>query len=341
MKLFARLSTVSLILIPIICSFDANAQVSNEITRSANYTPIEMRASPELQSILSDAVSEVVNSYPNGGFKMDDIAATLIDLRDPRNIRWANIAGDRRIYPASVVKMFYMAALQQQLQDNKAKLTKELERGLRDMIVDSSNEATQYILDVLTETSSGAELPQKEFEIWQAKRNRVNRYFSSLGYSNINVNQKTFCEDAYGIEQQSRNYKGENRNMLNTNATARLLAEIALRRFVSPERSDLMLGLLKRDPYKSSKDNDDQSTGFTGKAIVDGKLEGVRLWSKAGWTSKSRHDAAYVETSDGQKFVLVIFTENHANDREPIPSIAFRVMNGMKGAVTNARASLQ
>jgi hypothetical protein len=38
--------------------------------------------------------------------------------------------------------------------------------------------------------------------------------------------------------------------------------------------------------------------------------------------------------------VLVIFTENHANDREPIPSIAFRVMNGMKGAVTNARASL-
>ena len=74
--------------------------------------------------------------------------------------------------------------------------------------------------------------------------------------------------------------------------------------------------------------------------MVDGKLEGVRLWSKAGWTSKSRHDAAYVETPDGQKFVLVIFTENHANDREPIPSIAFRVMNGMKGAVTNARASL-
>ena len=94
------------------------------------------------------------------------------------------------------------------------------------MIVDSSNEATQYILDVLTDTSSGAEMPQKEFEEWQYKRNRVNRYFSSMGYTNINVNQKTFCEDAYGIEQQSRKYKGQNRNMLTTNATARLLAEI-------------------------------------------------------------------------------------------------------------------
>jgi len=337
MKLFARLSTVSSVLILVLCSFDATAQISNEIGRSANYAPVELKASAELQSIISGAVTEVVSSYPNGGFKMDDIAATLIDLRDPKNIHWANVNGDRKIYPASVVKMFYMAALQQQLQDNKVKLTKELERGLRDMIVDSSNEATQYILDVLTETSSGAELPQKEFEIWQNKRNRVNRYFSSLGYSNINVNQKTFCEDAYGIEQQSRNYKGENRNMLNTNATARLLADIALRRFVSPERSDLMLGLLKRDPYKPSKDNDDQSTGFTGKAIVDGKLEGVRLWSKAGWTSKSRHDAAYIETPDGQKFVLVIFTENHANDREPIPSIALRVINGMKGIGLSAR----
>ena len=336
MKCFARLSTVSLIVTLALCGFDASAQVSNEIIRSANYTPLEMKSSPELQSILSGAVKEVVGSYPSGGFKMDDIAATLIDLHDPKNIRWANIGGDRKIYPASVVKMFYMAALQQQLQDNKVKLTKELERGLRDMIVDSSNEATQYILDVLTETSSGAELPQKEFEIWQAKRNRVNRYFSSLGYSNININQKTFCEDAYGIEQQSRNYKGENRNMLNTNATARLLAEIALRRFVSPERSDLMLDLLKRDPYKPSKDNDDQSTGFSGKAIVDGKLEGIRLWSKAGWTSKSRHDAAYIETPDGRKFVLVIFTENHANDRGAIPAIALKVMNGMKETASHA-----
>ena len=329
-RLFAALSVS-------ICVFGVSgAHAQNEIVRPVNYGPIDMGASPELQSILSRSVSEVIGSYPDGKFKPDEIAATLIDVRDPKNIRWANVNGDRKLYPASVVKMFYMAALQQQLQDNKVKLTKELERGQRDMIVDSSNEATQYLLDVLTETSSGAELPQKEFDIWQHKRNRVNRYFSSLGYSNINVNQKTFCEDAYGIEQQSRNYKGENRNMLTTNATARLLAEIALRRFVTPGRSELMLGLLRRDPYKATKGTDDQSTGFAGKAIADGKLEGIRLWSKAGWTSRSRHDAAYIETPDGLKFVLVVFTENHANEREAIPSIALRVINGMKGAATHA-----
>jgi beta-lactamase class A len=335
MKQFVRLSAIVFVSIFVLDALDARAQT--EIVRPANYSPIKMGTSPELQSILSRSINQVINSYADGSFKSEDIAATLIDLRDPNNIRWANVGGDRKIYPASVVKMFYMAALEQQIQDKKVTLTKELERGLRDMIVVSSNEATQYILDVLTETASGAELPSKEFDVWQNKRNRVNRFFSSLGFSNINVNQKTFCEDAYGIEQQSRNYKGENRNMLTTNATARLLSEIALRRFVSPERSEAMLALMKRDPYTPSKDQDDQSTGFSGKALIDGKLDGVRLWSKAGWTSKSRHDAAYIETPDGSKFVLVIFTENHANDREPIPAIALKVINAMKGMGLSAR----
>jgi hypothetical protein len=32
------------------------------------------------------------------------------------------------------------------------------------------------------------------------------------------------------------------------------------------------------------------------------------------------------------KYVIVVFTENHANEREPIPQIAVRVMKGMKEA---------
>ena len=92
------------------------------------------------------------------------MAITLIDLRDPNALKQASFRGNERIYPASVVKLFYLVALHQQLQNGKAKLTPELERGMRDMIVDSSNEATQYILDVITDTSSGAELPPKEFQ---------------------------------------------------------------------------------------------------------------------------------------------------------------------------------
>ena len=303
---------------------------NREIIRPADYASPSFTNSDDLQKILADSVNEVLASYPAGGFKSEDIAATLIDIRDSSNMRIANVTGEKAIYPASVVKMFYMAALHRQMEDGKVVLTKELERGLRDMIVDSSNEATQYILDVLTDTSSGSELPQKQFDEWQYKRNRVNRFFTSMGYTNINVNQKTFCEDAYGIEQQSRGYKGKNRNMLTTNATARLLAEIALRRFVSVERSNAMLDLMKRDPFTESKDPNSQATAFTGKALIDGKFTGAKLWSKAGWVSRERHDAAYIETPDGLKFVLVVFTANHANDRGAIPAIAGKVINALK-----------
>jgi beta-lactamase class A len=162
---------------------------------------------------------------------------------------------------------------------------------------------------------------------WQEKRNAVNRYFASLGYTNINVNQKTFCEDAYGRENFGRGPNGENRNKLTTNATARLLAEIATRRIVSPARADKMLELLKRDFLGKSGDADDQGRGFTGIALKD--YEGARLWSKAGWTSKVRHDAAYIELPSGARFVVVTFTEGHSNDRDIIPTVAEVVLKRM------------
>jgi beta-lactamase class A len=320
----------------VVCFFavSSNAQKKRAVKTNAAkvaeqvpYQTVTMESSAELQTILNAAVGETVNAFAPKKMEFDYVAATLIDLRDPNNLKTANVRGDEKIYPASVVKLFYMVALEQWLADGKIKLTPELERGLRDMIVDSSNEATQYILDVLTDTSSGGEMMPKEFEIWSYKRNAVNRYFQSLGYERINVNQKTFCEDAYGREQQFRKYKGENRNMLNTNATARLLAEIVLGRAVNAERSKIMMDLLKREPFAETKNNDDQAHAFTGIALVNKKLTGAKLWSKAGWTSTTRHDAAYIETPDGQKFILVVFTEKMANERDIIPSIAGKILD--------------
>ncbi len=307
-----------------------NMSKSGEITAPRGYKPPQTENSPQLQRALDEIVATTLKELSAKGYKPEELAVTLIDLRDPQRLATANVRGEQKIYPASVVKLFYLAALERQLEAGKITDTKELRRGERDMIVDSSNEATQYILDVITDTSSGAELPKNLFDIWQYKRNRVNRYFSSLGYRNINVNQKPFCEDAYGVEQQTRNYHGENRNMLTTNATARLLAEIVLGRVAGSAGTSKMLGLLKRDPFAPPKGDDDQAHDFTGRILIERKMSDARLWSKAGWTSKTRHDAAYIETADGLKFVLVIFTENHATEKEVIPMIAGRVIDTLR-----------
>lgn len=281
-----------------------------------------------LQSLVDESARATLAKFADKKLEEKQLSITLIDLRDPEHPAKASFRGNERVYPASVVKLFYLVAAHRWLEDKKIEDTPELRRALKDMIVDSSNEATQYIVDVVTHTTGGYELPPEEMDDWQQKRNAVDRYFASLGYINLTVKQKTFCEDAYGRERISLGANRENRNKLTTDATARLLMEIVTRKAVTPERSVQMMELLRRDYSGASKDNDDQGHGFTGMALQG--VEGVRLWSKAGWTSTTRHDAAYLELPDGSKFVLVTFTTDHATDREIIPTVARLVLDGIK-----------
>src|SRR3989442_2115423 len=289
---------------------------------------VDNSRSGSLQDLVNEAAHTALTKFADKKLTEYQLSITLIDLRDPQHPTMASFRGNERVYPASVVKLFYLVAVHRWLEDKKIQETDELKRAVRDMIVVSSNEATQYIVDVLTHTTGGYELPAKEMEEWQNQRNAVNRYYSSLGFTNINVNQKTFCEDAYGREKVSRGPNGENRNKLTTDATARLLSEIVTRKAVTPERSAEMMELLKRDYAGTSKDPDDQAHGFTGITLQG--IEGVRLWSKAGWTSTTRHDAAYLEFPDATRFVLVTFTTDHANERDIIPTVARVVIDGLK-----------
>jgi beta-lactamase class A len=281
-----------------------------------------------LQNLVDRAAKTTLERFADKKLQESELSITLIELRDAKRPVTASFRGNERVYPASVVKLFYLVATHRWLEDKKIEQTPELTRAVRDMIVDSSNEATQYVVDVLTHTTAGYELPPKEMEAWQYQRNAVNRYLSSLGYTNINVNQKTFCEDAYGRERVSRGPNGENRNKLTTDATARLMMEIVTGKAANPVRTAAMMELLKRDYTNQSTDPDDQGKGFTGIALQG--REGFRLWSKAGWTSTTRHDVAYVEMPDGGKFVLATFTTGHSADREIIPTVARVVIEGLK-----------
>jgi beta-lactamase class A len=284
--------------------------------------------SRNLQTLVDETAKATLARFADKKLDERQLSITLIDLRDPQHPVTASFRGNERIYPASVVKLFFLAAAHRWLEDKKIEDTSELRRALKDMIVDSSNEATQYIVDVLSRSTSGYELPPEEMKKWQYRRDAVNRYFTSLGYTNINTNQKTFCEDAYGREKISRGPNGENRNKLTTDATARLMMEIATGKSVTRARSALMMDLLKRDYTGTSTDADDQARGFTGMALQG--IKGARLWSKAGWTSTTRHDVAYVELPDGARFVLATFTTDHANEREIIPTVARLVIEGLK-----------
>lgn len=277
-----------------------------------------------LQTLLENVLQATWETFP--GLARNQIAATWLVYDPPFPVntggaisfadfwqhrpRGASYRGVELIYPASVVKLFYLVAAHEWLEREMVPATPELERAMRDMIVDSSNDATGFVVDVLTGTTSGPELPDAPFATWTTQRNIINRYLQSLQWpelETINVNQKTWCDGPYGRERVFLGETYENRNMLTTEATARLLHSIVGGVAVSGARSQAMMNLMRRslDPRALAADPENQVTGFLGAGLP----LNAALWSKAGLTSKVRHDAAYVELPGYAPFQLVVFTE--------------------------------
>ena len=296
------------------------------VVPSARCAAGETNTAAVLQNRLDLAVKKTFAEFAAKNLQTNQLAVTLIDLTRPAAPVQASFRGDAAIYPASVIKLFYLVATHRWIEDGKLQDTAELRRAMRDMIVESYNEATHYVLDLLTDTTSGPELPAPELDQWVYKRNTVNRYFVSVGYTHINANKKPWCEGPYGREIQASKAYQPSRNSLTTDSTARLLAEIVRGKSISKARSDEMMKLLERDPFGISADPDDQAHGFSGSAVPPGG----KLWSKAGWTSETRHDAAYIELPNGGRFVAVVFTVGHSNDREIIPFMVRGLMEALR-----------
>ena len=287
-------------------------------------------ASTPLQSAVDRAVTETRAEFTGPVLKPEQLAVTVIDLRGTTSVQ-ADYRGDARFYPASVIKLFYLAATHRWLEDGKIADTPELRRAMHDMIVDSSNDATNYLVDVLTGTTGGPELPADELKAWSERRGAVTRYFAARGYQNVNANRKTWGDGPFGRESQDMRAHPPARNYLSTNDTARLLAEIATARCVTPARSAEMLALLAREPFAApSADPDNQATAFTGPALTPG----MKLWSKAGWVSWARHDAALIELPGGGRVIIVTFTDGreHAQNRAIIAAVARRVLAHLPAA---------
>jgi predicted amidohydrolase YtcJ/beta-lactamase class A len=268
--------------------------------------------------LVDSCAAAAAARFGKGGLAPDKIAVTVADVTDRAHPSWASYRGNAGTYPASVVKLFYLVAAHHQIDTGALEETPELDRALHDMIVSSSNDATHYVVDVLTGTTDGPDLDEAELSQWQYKRNLMNRYFQSLGYEGINVNQKTWCEGPYGRERQGLGQGRENRNRLTTESVARLWYEIITGRAAPPGRTRAMLDLLRRDPRSKSEGPDDQATSFAGKSLPPGS----QYYSKAGWTDTTRHDTAFIRLPNGAEYILAVFTVDNSKQTDIIPFVS-------------------
>jgi hypothetical protein len=273
----------------------------------------------QLAAIAERAARAGIAAFPERPIKEDEIGVSIGRInRTAQTVTIGSFRGGEKMYPASVVKLFFLAHAGYQMDMGELTMTPELERGIRDMIVASSNDATALVVDTLTGTTGGPELSGGALQEWLHRRQATNRWFTAMGYEGVMACQKTWNEAPYGRERQGYGPNLELRNMLTPDACTRLMAEIALDRVASPQRCEWMRGYLRRAIIADGVQADGQSRGYIGKVVP----RGAKHFSKAGWTSEVRHDTAYIVAPDGQEVVLTIFTKGHSNTLDLLPKIA-------------------
>lgn len=277
---------------------------------------------PALDAIAARAYTKARTEFPKLQPEQLAISFGKVD-RSNMTAEFGQFQGEAAMYPASCIKLFYLAYGATLLESKKLTMTPELERGFTDMIVDSSNDATALILDAVTGTTGGPELSERELKAWQTKRGAVNRWLTSMGFKGINANQKTWNEGPYGRERQGYGPNFENRNTLTPNSGVRMMSLIALGKLVGQDRNSWMMKLLNRKIPADSKDADFQSRAFTGEVLP----AGTQLWSKAGYTDTARLDIAWFKLTNGHEYIFSIFTKGQSNEPKLIPFVARELLS--------------
>src|SRR5262245_8036694 len=66
--------------------------------------------SPRLQTLVKEAINQTLQKFAAQKLETNQIAVTLVDLTDPAKTLQASYRGEEQIYPASVIKLFYLVA---------------------------------------------------------------------------------------------------------------------------------------------------------------------------------------------------------------------------------------
>jgi beta-lactamase class A len=275
----------------------------------------QLPVDPSLDAALRHVAEATLKAFPK--LTADNLALSIIDVTKPDVMSRADYHGDAPFYPASVIKLFYMLEVFHQRKENDP----DVPRALHEMIVVSDNDATGFLLDTISDTCSGPELQGRALRKFIERRGVVNRYVNPMGYD-VSAMAKPWSFGPFGRDVQVMGGPTRpNRNRATANSFAALLLWIERRRAISPQASEAMMALLAR-PLDAPKTDEGQVLSFIGEALPAGS----KLWSKAGWTSEVRHDAAYIELPTGRKLILVILTRGTADDKTLIPGITKSVL---------------
>jgi hypothetical protein len=283
---------------------------------------------------LGQVVDKIIKYTSDKKLPIDDLSITLIDLNTNEI---AHFNGDIPRYPASVVKLFWLVAIYDKIATQNISES-EVKSDINNMILRSDNQGASHILDAITNThSQDKTLEKSEFSDWKERRQKINTFFIQQGYGSLNVSQKTFpipqenIMSPAGPDQQLRggDVTKPFRNKFSTDQSARLMYDIINKQILPNYQPDIIKLLTRNiDPtyWKKQPPNPIEFNpveSFLGEGLSPSRWDNII--SKAGWTTASRQEVAYIQSKDRKhRYILAVFGDHTAygNSKKIFPNIA-------------------
>lgn len=287
----------------------------------------------DFKSIIQNAICKVVRGSHDPDI---NISIYLEELGENAFIKTESLFPQEYYYPASLIKLFDAYLAKVRLQQRLPELIKEKtpktpgfgERNFLDDVYDaiheslrcSDNDALGLLVDFNTNTVSGPRLDLSDFKNFKSARKSISDFFIQRGYSkNINLANKCFSFAPYGRDRQLVfESEGLGSNTLRIDDVAHIMHDI------KNHYPELLQSLAR-----TIGDPGDEQVQFIARGLEPVAQTVLEFYSKAGWTSRTRHDACYIKLKNNREFIFVIMTKNLSQFPDLIPEIANQVIKSI------------
>lgn len=220
--------------------------------------------------------------------------------------------GDHTAYPASCVKLAYLAAAMAWCRERNLP-PQTVDADVRPMMAVSDNVATGRVVDRITDAPNAMEASEGglPYDEWFRRRGYTERYLASHGLlGNQIVLNKTYPtnsgEEPDGYEERARQEHGA--NAMQPNLSAELVLRM-VKGLLEPQANAYIRELMAHDRWKG------------GTVFGFGLPPGTEVLNKVGLAYDTLEDIAYIRLPNGREMVMAAYSNAFSGPepRQPGP----------------------
>lgn len=235
-------------------------------------TPVETETRVEQGLVeLKSSLTEQISSYEE---------RVSIYVKDFHTDTFMEIIGGEQQKAASLIKLYVMASVYDQIQKGSLQETDEINTLLSQMITVSDNESTNELVRRLSPDGTD----------WEAGSHVTNAYITEHGYQDTSMGRDV---------QDYRETPPPGENYTSVTDCGKILEEIYEGTCVSPQASEKMMELLKGQQRRNK--------------IPQGTGTALYIANKTGELDDAQNDVAIVQLDETRAYILCVMTDQVTN----------------------------